>query len=76
LSRCDQQTRAVASDGIQKLVEVMAERYGSLPPAAARRRALVAVATMIGAVTAARIVLDPRLSAEILTEARKCIDDS
>jgi hypothetical protein len=37
----------------------------------ARRRALVAAATMIGAMTMSRMVTDPELSAEILREAEK-----
>jgi TetR/AcrR family transcriptional regulator, transcriptional repressor for nem operon len=39
----------------------------------ARRRALVAVATMIGAVTMSRVVTDPGLSAEILRAAEKSL---
>ena len=47
----------------------MAGQFGEIPPATARRRALVAVSTMIGALTMSRIVTDPKLSAEILKEA-------
>jgi TetR/AcrR family transcriptional repressor of nem operon len=39
----------------------------------ARRRAVAAVSTMIGAVTMARIVSDPELSANILREAEKSL---
>jgi TetR/AcrR family transcriptional regulator, transcriptional repressor for nem operon len=73
LGRCDEKTRAVATDGFLKLVEIMAGRYGRIPPDVARRRALVAVSTMIGAMTASRIVTDPELSAEILKEAEKSL---
>ena len=41
--------------------------------AAARRRALVAAATMIGAVTMSRLVTDAKLSAEILFAAEKSL---
>src|SRR5260370_30889581 len=69
LARRDEKTRAAATAGFLKFVEIMAGQFGKLPPATARRRALVAVATMIGALTMSRIVTDPELSAEILKEA-------
>ena len=53
----------------------MAGQFGKIPPGAARRRALVAVSTMIGALTMSRIVTDPELSAEILKEAEKSLAD-
>jgi TetR/AcrR family transcriptional regulator, transcriptional repressor for nem operon len=48
---------------------------GKAAPADARRRALVAAATMIGAVTMSRVVTDPALSAEILREAEKSLTE-
>ena len=69
LARSDEQTRAAATAGFLKFVEIMAGQFGKIPPASARRRALVAVSTMIGALTMSRIVTDPELSAEILKEA-------
>jgi TetR/AcrR family transcriptional regulator, transcriptional repressor for nem operon len=48
---------------------------GKLPPVTARRRALVAVSTMIGVLTMSRIVTDPELSAAILKEAEKSLSD-
>ncbi|WP_074310938.1 TetR/AcrR family transcriptional regulator [Singulisphaera sp. GP187] len=71
LGRCDETTRAVASDGLLKLDEIMAGQFGKSPPAAARRRALVAVSTTIGVLTLSRLVTAPELSAEILKEAEK-----
>ena len=70
LARSDQKTRAAATAGFLKLVEIVAGQFGKIPPATARRRALVAVATMIGALTMSRIVTDPELSAEILKVAK------
>jgi TetR/AcrR family transcriptional regulator, transcriptional repressor for nem operon len=75
LGRSDEKTRAAATAGFLKLVEIMAAQFGKLPPATARRRALVAVSTMIGALTMSRIVTDPELSAEILKEAEKSLSD-
>ncbi len=69
LARSDEKTRAAATDGFLKLVEIMAGQFGKVAPATARRRDLVAVATMIGALTMSRIVTDPELSAEILKAA-------
>ena len=75
LARSDEKTRAAATTGFLKLVEIMAGQFGKIPPAAARRRALVAVSTMIGALTMSRVVTDPELSAEILNEAEKSLSD-
>ena len=75
LARSDEKTRAAATAGFLKLVEIMAGQFGKIPPAAARRRALVAVSTMIGALTLSRIVTDPKLSAQILKEAEKSLSD-
>jgi TetR/AcrR family transcriptional regulator, transcriptional repressor for nem operon len=71
LSRGDEKTRVVATDGFLKLVEIMAGQFPKIPPDAARRRALVAVSTMIGALTMSRIVTDPDLSGEILRSAEE-----
>ena len=73
LARSDEKTREVATEGFLRLVEVMEKQMGSIKPAEARRKALVAVSTMLGAMTASRIVSDPELSNEILDEARKSL---
>ena len=73
LVRSDQNTRAVATDGFRKLVEIMAGQLDKAKRADARRRALVAVSTMIGALTMSRIVSDRELSEEILREAKKSL---
>ena len=53
LSRADKKTREAATEGFKRLVAVLA---GKSETQDARRRALVAVATMIGAVTMSRVV--------------------
>jgi TetR/AcrR family transcriptional repressor of nem operon len=73
LARSDEKTRAAATAGFLKLVEIMAGQFGQIPPTTARRRALVAVSTMIGALTMSRIVTDPELSAKILKEAERSL---
>jgi TetR/AcrR family transcriptional repressor of nem operon len=70
LSRTDKKSSEAATEGFERLVAVLA---GKAVTAGARRRALVAVATMIGAVTMSRVVTDPELSAEILGEAAKSL---
>jgi TetR/AcrR family transcriptional repressor of nem operon len=73
LGRNDEKTRAVATEGFLKLVDIMAGQFGKAKRADARRKALVAVSTMIGALTMSRMVTDPELSAEILREAKKSL---
>ena len=73
IGRGDERTRAVATEGFLKFVDIMAGQLGKAEPADARRRALVAVSTMIGALTMSRMVTDPELSAEILRQTKKCL---
>ena len=70
LARSGKKARAAATAGFMRLVDTLA---GDACDAAARRRALVAAATMIGAVTMSRLVTDPELSAEILFAAEKSL---
>ena len=70
LSRADKKTREAATEGFERLVTVLA---GTSQTRNARRRALVAVATLIGAVTMSRVVSDPELSDEILRAAEKSL---
>jgi TetR/AcrR family transcriptional repressor of nem operon len=51
----------------------MARQFGKIPPDVARRRALIAVSTVIGGLMMSRIVTDSALSAEILMEAQKSV---
>jgi TetR/AcrR family transcriptional regulator, transcriptional repressor for nem operon len=71
IARGDEQTRAAATQALLRFVEVIASHFGKTRPDIARRRALVAAATMIGALTMSRIVTDSELSAGILREAQK-----
>jgi len=70
LSRADETTRAAVTAGFERLVGVLA---GKSDAEDARRRALVTVSTMIGALTLSRVVSDPELSAEILSEVGKSL---
>jgi len=71
LARSDDKTRAVATAGFIKLVDVVAEQYRRTKPKAAKARALVAMSAVIGAVMMSRIVTDPELSAAILHHTKK-----
>jgi TetR/AcrR family transcriptional repressor of nem operon len=71
MARGHEMTRAAATQAFLKLVEVIGSQLGKTRPDVARRRALVAAATMIGALTMSRIVTDSELSAGILREAEK-----
>ena len=73
LARSDEKTREAATEGFLRLVDILAGKPGKVPPEVARQRALVAVSTMIGAVTMSRVVADAELSAEILREAEKSL---
>ena len=70
LARTDEKTRQVATAAFERLVGLLA---GNSKEKDARRRALVAASTMIGAVTMSRVVTDPGLSAEILRAAEKSL---
>lgn len=76
IARGDETTRAAATQGFLKLAEIIAAQFRKTRPDVARRRALVAVATMIGALTMSRIATDPELSASILREAEKQLINS
>jgi TetR/AcrR family transcriptional repressor of nem operon len=76
MARADERTRAAATQAFLKLVGVITAQFGKTRPDVARRRALVAAATMIGALTMSRIVTDSELSASILRETAKQLVNS
>jgi len=76
IARSDERTRAAATEGFLKLAEIIASQFRKTRPDVARRRALVSVATMIGALTMSRIATDSELSASILREAEKQLVNS
>jgi TetR/AcrR family transcriptional repressor of nem operon len=71
IARCDENIRAAATQAFLELVDIIAAEFGKTRPDVARRRALVAASTMIGALTMSRIVTDPDLSATILQQSEK-----
>jgi len=71
VARGDERTRAAATHALLKFVEIIASQFDKTRPDVARRRAWIAAATMIGALTISRIVTDSELSAGILRETEK-----
>ena len=76
LARSDDTTRSAATDGFLKLVDIVAAQFSRTRPDAAKARALVALCTIIGAVTMSRMVSDSELSATILRQAEKHLTEA
>ena len=76
MARADTQTRAAATAGFLKLVDALAGGFDERTPDEARRRALVAALTLIGALTVSRVVTDQTLSNAILRNAEDSITGS
>jgi TetR/AcrR family transcriptional repressor of nem operon len=76
VARADTQTRAAVTAGFLKLVDALAGGFGDGTPDEARRRAMVAALTMIGALTVSRVVTDQALSDAILRSAQDSITGS
>jgi TetR/AcrR family transcriptional repressor of nem operon len=75
IARCDEGVRSAATDGFRRLVEIIAAQYEGSRPDLAKRRALAAASMMIGALTMSRVVTDPELSSEILSQANRYLAD-
>lgn len=71
MARESDAVREVATAGFLKMVDVIAGQMEGKSQAAARKEAMLMMTTMIGAVTMARVVTDPDLSATILRQACK-----
>ena len=69
LARADGDVRAAATAGLRRMVGIIAGLLAEGGGEAAEQRALAIVATMIGALTMARVVTDGALSAAILDAA-------
>jgi TetR/AcrR family transcriptional repressor of nem operon len=71
LARADDETRAAASTGFLKLVELLAKQIRRRKSEVAKSDALFALSAMVGAVTLSRIVTDPDLSNAILRDTKR-----
>lgn len=68
VARSNTRVREAMTAGLLKTVDLIANQIEGMPPAAAKKQALWMFSAMIGALTMARMVSDPDLSASILRE--------
>jgi TetR/AcrR family transcriptional regulator, transcriptional repressor for nem operon len=70
-ARSSSALRGVFATGLQAFLDILTGALPGFSKPAKRRKAVAAMATMVGAVTLARAVDDPALSEEILDAARQ-----
>jgi TetR/AcrR family transcriptional regulator, transcriptional repressor for nem operon len=70
-ARSSRALRGVFAQGLQAFLDILTGALPGFSKPAKRRKAVAAMATMVGAVTLARAVDDPALSEEILDAARQ-----
>ncbi|MGX9991413.1 TetR/AcrR family transcriptional regulator [Rhizobium sp. Z1P35] len=68
------EARAAVTEGVRAQIDWMSEKVEG-PDADRRRRAIANWSAMVGATILARVIVDPALSKEILTETLAWIDD-
>lgn len=76
LARADTETRNTATAAFLKLVDIVAGQIDEAKPEEAKKRAMVAVSTMIGALTMSRIMNDKRLSKSLLRNAQEALTEN
>jgi TetR/AcrR family transcriptional repressor of nem operon len=76
LARADVETRNTATAAFLKMVDIVSGKIDEAKPEEAKKRAMVAVSTMIGALTMSRIVTDAALSKSLLRNAEECLTSS
>jgi len=76
LARADTETRNTAMAAFLKLVDIVAGQIDEAKPEEAKKRAMVAVSTMIGALTMSRIMNDRRLSKSLLRNVQEALTGS
>jgi TetR/AcrR family transcriptional regulator, transcriptional repressor for nem operon len=73
LSHCDEQVRALATDGYKRLARMVADRLTHLSKAEAAATASGLASTMVGAVTLANVTADRATALSILSNAQALI---
>jgi len=71
IARSDLASRQAATDGFLKLIDVLAAQTGKPHSEAAKRKAMVALSAMIGALIMSRVVTDPDISTALLEQTAK-----
>jgi TetR/AcrR family transcriptional repressor of nem operon len=69
-ARCGKPVRTAFAEGLERLIEIVAKTVPSRSKVVRRRRAVAAVAELVGALILSRAVEDLSLSEEILDSAR------
>lgn len=75
LGRADDNTRAAASQNFDKLVDAIARHWPEKKPRAAQADAIFILSAMIGALTVARAIDDPKRSAAVLQATKDHLAD-
>jgi TetR/AcrR family transcriptional regulator, transcriptional repressor for nem operon len=75
IARESVKTRRVFSGRMEQLIDMLAEQFHGVPPKAARKQAVAALATMMGSVVMARVAGNSELSEEILKSGRDAVLD-
>lgn len=70
-ARSGKPVREAFAEGLRPLIDILTDAIPGPSKVARRRKAVAAMATLVGAVTLARAVGDPSLSDEILNAARR-----
>jgi TetR/AcrR family transcriptional repressor of nem operon len=73
IARESTKTRRVFAGRMEQLIDMLAEQYQGLPPKAARKQAVAALATMMGSLVMARVAGNSELSDEILKSGRDAV---
>jgi TetR/AcrR family transcriptional repressor of nem operon len=70
-ARCGDEVRETFAEGVEGLIEILADAVPGRSKAQRRRKAVAGLAGLVGALTLARAVADPALSNEILDAVKR-----
>lgn len=73
LARSSPETRAVATDNLERVLARLTQVFGDRRSPAARASAIFVYSALVGAVSLARATNDPKLSREILTTVARAL---
>jgi TetR/AcrR family transcriptional repressor of nem operon len=75
IAREGPKTRKAFASRVERMIDTVGKQIADVPPKAARKHAMAAVATMVGTLVLARIAGNGELSDEILTAGRAAVLD-
>jgi TetR/AcrR family transcriptional regulator, transcriptional repressor for nem operon len=73
IARESAKTRRVFAGRMEQMIDMLAEQFHGVPPRAARKQAIAALATMMGTLVMERITANGEVSNEILKSGREAI---